>query len=54
MDETECNGEDLIEKDLKPQKGLKKIVCVKEENYLKELMSNSKSIQRMEDFIRNL
>jgi hypothetical protein len=46
----------------KPQKkqhhesheGLKNIVCVGKESYLNELVLNAKSMQRMQDFIRNL
>ncbi len=38
----------------KPQQGTKNIVCIGEESYLNELMLNSKSIQRMQDFIENL
>lgn len=30
------------------------IQCIREENYLRELMLNSKSIQRMQDFINDL
>ncbi|HZS74449.1 MAG TPA: hypothetical protein VFA69_08115 [Candidatus Nitrosotalea sp.] len=38
----------------KPQQGSKNIACIGEESYLNELMLNSKSIQRMQDFIKNL
>lgn len=55
MDETKCKSEDPQENECpKSQEGLKKIVCMSEETYLQELMLNSKSIQRMQDFIRNL
>jgi hypothetical protein len=44
---------DLIAKN-QSKEGLKKIACVREENYLKELMLNSKCMQRMQDFINKL
>ncbi|MDR3782796.1 MAG: hypothetical protein P4K92_05785, partial [Candidatus Nitrosotalea sp.] len=50
MNETKCKS-GLIKKE-KSQK--RSIVCVKEENYLQDLMLNSKSMQRMQDFISNL
>ncbi len=50
MNETKCKS-DLIKKE-KFQK--RSIVCVKEENHLQDLMLNSKSMQRMQDFISNL
>ncbi len=52
MNEIKWKSEDLIEKE-QFQKG-SKISCIKEENYLTELMLNSKSMQRMQDFISNL
>ena len=36
------------------QKESKNILCMGEESYLNELMLNSKSMQRMQDFIKNL
>ena len=50
MNKTECNSD--LQKKEQSQKG--SIVYVKEENYLQELMLNSKRIQRMQDFISNL
>ncbi len=38
----------------KHQEGSKNIACIGEESYLNELTLNSKSIQRMQDFIENL
>ena len=38
----------------KPQQGSKDIACIGEESYLNELTLNSKSMQRMQDFIKNL
>ena len=51
----DINGEskDLQENNRGAQKGLK-IQCIREENYLKELMINSHRIQRMQEFVRNL
>lgn len=50
MDKTEYNSD--LQKKEQSQKG--SIVCVKEENYLQELMLNSRRIQKMQDFISNL
>lgn len=50
MNNTEFNSD--LQKKEQSQKGT--IVCIKEENYLHELMLNSKRIQRMQDFISNL
>lgn len=50
MNEIKCKS-GLIKKE-KSQK--RSIVCIKEENYLQDLMLNSKSMQRMQDFISNL
>ncbi len=52
MNETKSKS-DLIEKDNKSQM-VKKIVCVKEENYLNELSLNFKRMQRMQDFMKSL
>lgn len=38
----------------KKEQSQKRIVCVREENYLQELILNSKRIQRMQDFFSNL
>ena len=38
----------------KKDQSQKEIVCIKEENYLHELMLNSKRMQRLQDFISNL
>jgi len=54
MNKIRCKSEDLENKELKPKQELRKIICVKEENYLQELMLNSKRIIRMQDFINNL
>ena len=55
MNEVKYESEKRQEKQHpKSHDGLKKISCVGEESYLNELMLNSKSIQRMQDFIRNL
>jgi len=55
MNETKFKSEEPQEKEhSKSQGGLKKITCIGEESYLKDLMLNSMSIQRMQDFIRNL
>lgn len=48
MSETKC------EKMSNLQEGSKNISCVGEESYLNELMLNSKSIKRMQEFIKNL
>jgi hypothetical protein len=53
MNEIKCKSEDLTEKD-QSKEGVRKIVCVKEENYLNELMLNYKSMQRMQDFMKSL
>ena len=50
MSETKC--EEM--RHTKPREGSKGIACIGEESYLNELMQNSKSIQRMQDFINNL
>ncbi len=52
MNEIKCKS-DFIEND-QSQEGVKKIVCVKEENYLNELNLNYKRIQRMQDFMKSL
>lgn len=54
MNKTRCKSEDLEKKELKPKQELRKIICVKEENYLQELMLNSKRIIRTQDFFSNL
>jgi len=54
MNKTRCKSEDLEKKELRSKHELRKIVCIKEENYLQELMLNSKRIIRMQDFISNL
>jgi hypothetical protein len=50
MNETKC--EKMYHSN--PQEGAKNIACIGEESYLNELMLNSKSIQRMQEFIENL
>ncbi len=52
MNETKSKS-DLIEKDNKSQM-VKKIVCIKEENYLNELSLNFKRMQIMQDFMKSL
>ncbi|CUR51561.1 protein of unknown function [Nitrosotalea devaniterrae] len=47
MNEIKCESE-------KSHKRTKNMACVGEESYLNELMLNSKSIQKMQDFIKNL
>jgi hypothetical protein len=42
------------EQHAKSQEGSKNIECIGRESYQNELMLNSKSMQRMQDFIRNL
>ncbi|MGB9125652.1 MAG: hypothetical protein WCC55_08935 [Nitrosotalea sp.] len=54
MNKTRCKNKDLGKKELRSKQELRKIVCVQEENYLQELMLNSKRIIRMQDFISNL
>jgi len=54
MNKTGYKSLDLEKKELRPKQELRKIVCVKEENYLQELMLNSKRMNRMQDFISNL
>ena len=48
------NERDSEKQHPKSQEGLKNIVCIGEESYLNELMLNSKSMQRLQDFIMNL
>lgn len=52
MNETKCKSKEIHHS--KPQERAKNIACIGEESYLNELMLNSKSIQRMHDFIKNL
>ncbi|HET7337119.1 MAG TPA: hypothetical protein VFJ23_04425 [Candidatus Nitrosotalea sp.] len=52
MNEIKCKSKEIHHSKL--QKGAKNIACIGEESYLNELMLNSKSIQRMHDFIKNL
>lgn len=52
MNEAKCESGKIHHS--KPQEGPKNIACIGEESYLNELMLNSKSIQRMQDFIKNL
>lgn len=52
MNETKCESGKMDHS--KSQEGSKNIACIGEESYLNELTLNSKSIQRMQDFIKNL
>lgn len=52
MNETKCESKEIHHS--KPQEESKNIACIGEESYLNELTLNSKSIQRMHDFIKNL
>jgi hypothetical protein len=48
------NERDTKKQHPKSQEESKNIVCIGEESYLNELMLNSKSMQRLQDFIMNL
>ncbi len=54
MNETKCKSEDLIEKDLKSQKGLKKNSMCKGRELSKRINVKLQEHARMEDFVRNL